>query len=48
MPYDKAALAAEVRAEGKIFSEEYTADGLLLDALVDNKIVWKVEEYTVE
>ena len=48
LPYDKAALAAEVRAEGKIFSEEYTADGLLLDALVDNKIVWKVEEYTVE
>ncbi|MBR6608425.1 MAG: GTPase HflX [Oscillospiraceae bacterium] len=48
LPYDKAALAAEVRAEGKVFSEEYTADGLLLDALVDNKIVWKVEEYTTE
>ena len=48
LPYDKAALAAEVRAEGKVFSEEYTADGLLLDALVDNKIVWKVEEYTAE
>ena len=48
LPYGKAALAAEVRAEGKVFSEEYTADGLLLDALVDNKIVWKVEEYTAE
>ena len=48
LPYDKAALAAEVRAEGKVFSEEYTADGLLLDALVDNKIVWKVEKYTAE
>ena len=48
LPYDKAALAAEVRAEGKVFSEEYTADGLLLDAQVDNKIVWKVEEYTAE
>ena len=48
LPYDRAALAAEVRAEGKVFSEEYTADGLLLDALVDNKIVWKVEEYTAE
>ena len=48
LPYDKAALAAEVRAEGKVFSEEYTADGILLDALVDNKIVWKVEEYTAE
>ncbi|MBR2636143.1 MAG: GTPase HflX, partial [Oscillospiraceae bacterium] len=48
LPYDKAALAAEIRAEGKVFSEEYTADGLLLDALVDNKIVWKVEEYTTE
>ena len=48
LPYDKAALAAEIRAEGKVFSEEYTADGLLLDALVDNKIVWKVEQYTAE
>ena len=48
LPYDKAALAAEVRAEGKIFSEEYTADGLLLDALVDNKIVWKVEEFQTQ
>ena len=48
LPYDKAALAAEVRAEGKVFSEESTADGLLLDALVDNKIVWKVEKYTAE
>ena len=44
VPYDKAALAAEIRADGKIFSEEYTPDGLLLDALVSKRISWKLED----
>lgn len=44
LPYDKAALAAEIRESGKIFSEEYTPDGLLLDALVSTRISWKLED----
>lgn len=38
IPYDKGALLSSIREEGKIFSEEYTADGTYIDALVDNKI----------
>ena len=44
LPYDKAALAAEIRESGKIFSEEYTPDGLFLDALVSTRISWKLED----
>ncbi len=48
LPYDKAALAAEIRDSGKIFSEEYVPGGLLLDALVDKQIIWKLEPYQVD
>ncbi len=48
LPYDKAALAAEIRDSGKIFLEEYVPDGLLLDALVDKQIIWKLEPYQVD
>ncbi|MDD3193747.1 MAG: GTPase HflX [Oscillospiraceae bacterium] len=44
LPYEKAALAAEIRADGKIYSEEYTPDGLLVDALVSRRISWKLED----
>ena len=45
LPFDKAGLLNLIRKDGKIFSEEYTADGILADALVDIKIFSKVEEY---
>lgn len=45
IPYDKGSLLNVLRADGKIFSEEYTADGTLIDALVDNKVYYMVEEY---
>ncbi len=48
VPYDKTALIGAVRSEGKIFSEEYTADGTLIDALVDIKQMHLVKEYAVE
>ena len=48
VPYDKTALIGAVRSEGKIFSEEYTADGTLIDALVDIKQLHLVNEYAVE
>ena len=45
IPYDKAGFSAQIRENGKIFSEEYTADGVLTDALVDIKLVKRAEEY---
>src|SRR5699024_8344385 len=35
LPFDKAGIAAEVRKNGTVLSEEYCEDGLLLEALAD-------------
>ncbi|WP_178726116.1 GTPase HflX [Huintestinicola sp.] len=48
IPYDKGSLLNTIRADGKIFSEEYTEKGTLIDALVDKKVYYLVEEYRCE
>ena len=48
IPYDKGSLLNTIRADGKIFSEEYTEEGTLIDALVDKKVYYLVEEYRCE
>ena len=48
IPYDKGSLLNTIRADGKIFSEEYTPEGTLIDALVDKKVYYLVEEYRCE
>lgn len=45
IPYDKTSLLNTIRIDGKVFSEEYTAEGTLIDALVDMKIYHMVEAY---
>ena len=45
LPYTAAGLLAEIRLEGKVFSEEYTPDGILADALVHIRVLHKVEPY---
>lgn len=47
IPYDKTSVIGAIRTEGKIFSEEYTPEGTLIDALVDVKQLYLVESYTV-
>ncbi len=47
IPYSEGALLGEVRSLGRVFSEEYTPEGALVDALVDIKILSKVEKYQV-
>lgn len=47
IPYDKVSLVAEIRELGKVFGEEYCEDGLLVDALVDKKIIYKLETYSI-
>lgn len=48
LPFDKAGLLNTIRIDGKVFSEEYTADGILTDALIDIKIYPKVEDYKLK
>lgn len=48
IPYDKSSLLNTLRIDGKIFSEEYTADGTLIDALVDLKIYHLAEMYEIK
>ena len=45
IPFTEGGLIADIRREGKVFSEEYTADGTLVDALVDVKLYSRVEQY---
>ncbi len=47
IPYDKAGFSAQIRENGKIFSEEYTENGTLTDALVDIKLVKQAEAYLI-
>lgn len=48
LPYDKAGLGAKLRENGKVFSEEYTENGVLIDALVDKLLIKQMSEYLVE
>lgn len=47
IPYDKTALINRIRDDGKIFSEEFTENGTIIDALVDLKIYSSVKEYSI-
>ncbi len=46
VPYDKTAFIGRIRTDGKVFSEEYTENGTLIDALVDIKLVKEAETFT--
>lgn len=45
VPYDKTAFINKIRTDGKIFSEEYTENGTLIEALVDIKLIKEAENY---
>jgi len=45
IPFSDGALLNEIRRDGKVFSEEYTAEGTMVDALVDIKLYSRVEQY---
>ncbi|MDR0223056.1 MAG: GTPase HflX [Oscillospiraceae bacterium] len=47
LPFDKIGAAAKIRVNGKVFSEEYTADGLKLDALVEEKLLKTFADYNL-
>ncbi len=45
IPYDKSGLTAKIREKGKVFSEEYSEDGIRVDALIDVSIFKELEKY---
>lgn len=48
LPYDKAGLSAKLRENGKVFSEEYTENGVLVDALVDQMLIKQMSEFQTD
>lgn len=48
LPYKKAGLSAKLRENGKVFSEEYTENGVLVDALVDKLLIKQMSEFRTE
>ncbi len=48
LPYDKAGYTAKLRENGKVFTEEYTENGVLVDALVDQMLIKQMSEYETE
>lgn len=47
LPFDKAGLAAEIRREGNLLAEEYTAEGLEIEAVVEAELYRRLKDYEV-
>ncbi|MGN1421862.1 MAG: GTPase HflX [Oscillospiraceae bacterium] len=48
IPYDKAGLTSVIRVNGKVFSEEYTENGISVYALVDRMNIKQMSAYEVD
>ena len=48
LPFDKGGLASEIRRSCTLVSEEYTADGIEVVAIVDEQFWHKVRDYAQE
>ncbi|MDE6784840.1 MAG: GTPase HflX, partial [Ruminococcus sp.] len=47
IPYENTSFISRIRNDGKIFAEEYTETGTLIDALVDIKLIKEAEKYLI-
>ena len=47
LPYDKAGLTSKLRENGKVFTEEYTENGIEVDAFVDQMLIKQLSEYEI-
>ena len=47
LPFDKAGIAAQIRQNATLISEEYTADGIMIEAIIDEVLFAKVKDYLV-
>ncbi len=48
VPFSKASLIAEIRQTATLLSEEYTAEGILAEAIIDEKFWHKVRDYALD
>ena len=48
LPFSKAGLSAEIRKKGTLLSEEYTAEGIVVEGLVDESLYAVLREYVAE
>ena len=48
VPFSEAGLVAEIRKGATLLSEEYTAEGILAEAIIDEKFWHRVRDYVVE
>lgn len=48
LPFSQGSLLNEIRSSGKLFSEEYTPDGILVDAMVDVRLQKAAAPYETE
>lgn len=48
LPYNKAGYTAKLRENGKVFSEDYTENGVLVDAMVDQMLIKQMSQYETE
>lgn len=48
LPFDKAGLVSEIRGSGTLLSEEYTADGVAVEAVVDEILYARLRDYLTE
>ncbi len=48
VPFSDASLVAEIRKGGTLISEEYTAEGILCEAIIDEKFWHRVRDYCTE
>ncbi|MDO5123508.1 MAG: GTPase HflX [Eubacteriales bacterium] len=47
VPFSEASLVAEIRKTGTLLSEEYTAEGILVEAIIDEKFWHKVRDFAI-
>lgn len=47
IPYENTSFINKIRIDGKIFSEEYTDKGTVIDALVDVKLIKEAEKFLI-
>lgn len=48
VPFAKASLVAEIRHTATLLTEEYTAEGILIEAIIDEKFWHKVRDYCID
>ncbi len=48
IPYQNGGFAERIRQEGKIFTEEYTSEGIIVNALIDQKLLAEARQFIIK